>query len=152
MPNPELGSPWVPPNSFVFNSSTSMSWRTICTQSTNNLNFTSSGPFCLGTEFQKLCQREALRKLSWRELCTSADPFNSQKHLSLGLDKRLFLQEKHSCFAPLSPPPSYQSWEHAEETQMQVMKLSSLPAWSHTILKSQKSEERDIFTCFNVIY
>lgn len=127
-----------------------MSWRMICTQTTNNLNFTLSGLFCLWRRVSEALPRAALRKSNWRELCTSAHPFNS--YLSLGLDKKLFLQGKHSCFAPLFPSPSYQSWECAEETQMQVMNPSSLLVWSHTILKPRKSEEREIFTCFNVIY
>lgn len=69
-----------------------------------------------------------------------------------GPGQKAFLQAKHSCFPPLFPPPSYQSQECAEKMQMKMMNLSGLPAWSDTLPKPKKSEKRDVFTCFNVIY
>lgn len=115
----------------------------------NNLNFTLSGRFCLGAEFQKLCQ-EQLQESTTGESCVPQQTLLTPRHIShRAWTKSWFCKKNtpalhHFFLLPVTKVRRVQ--------KMQVMNLSSLPAWSHIILKPQTSEERDIFTCFDVIY
>lgn len=155
VPNPEHGSPWVPPNSLCFNFLHLNVLEDHRSSEHKQLPTTLTSLYldCFGWEqsFRSFA-KPSFKKAQLERAMYLSRPFSFPDASLTGPGQKGFLQEEHSCLPPPFPPPSYQRQEHTEETQRKTRNFSGLPSWSDTLLKPQKSEERDVFTCFDVIY